>query len=557
MPEEHFDAKRLEAAIERAAMASAEHIVHGAEGEGGGRGGSRRRRRRRRSHHGLAGRLEVVAFASERLGHPKEYVKWARSAGRRLASASARSLHARGDYQTVWPWLRAFALIGEELPAADRALWRDALAAECGWLVRQMKARRKRSGSTSTEIGTGPNHYIRWVAVSRLGADVLGRSAWGRLADSEAARYARDCHPDGYWPEHHGPAVRYNGVSVRGMAMYRRASGSREHDAVIRRAVEFNLKASYPGGAAVETFDERNRYGARWGGMPLDALSLSAMGRRALVKMLERRAEPGGDHRRGGGWLGSASGCIGQLSSGRSAPLPWERKDFRFRLSGLPAVLRHSGQWTVALSAIPSTPVPHNPYMLDRTQLVSIHHREAGLVIGGGNDKRNPRASTFSLFEGGEIWYNVPVSGKVRRRDGKGEELEADYGPFSGRVLATPRSRKRLDLLLEMKPRTIDDECLVNLQVPVGLGGTVRFAGKAVKLTRRAVTRQAGPRGATLAFGRARIKLPAGAVFTFPYKSHTPYGGEPHVAPEHAWLGLVTMELGPEGGSARLTIEVC
>ena len=289
--------------------------------------------------------------------------------------------------------------------------------------------------------------------------------------------------------------------------------------------------------------------------MPPDALSLSPMGRRALVKMLERRAEPDGRHRHGGGWLGSAADCIGHLRSGRTAPLPWERDDFRFRLSGLPAVLRHSGPWTVALSAIASTPVPHNPYMLDRTQLVSIHHREAGLVIGGGNDKRNPHASTFSLFEGGEIWYNVPVSGKVRRRGGA-EELEADYGPFSGRVLATPRSRKRLELVLEMKPRTIDDECFVNLQVPVGLGATVRFAGKAVELTRRAATRRAGPRGATLAFGKVRIGLPAGAAFAFPYKSHTPYGGEPHVAPEHAWLGLVTMELGPEGGPARLSIEV-
>jgi len=555
MPSPSFDAAKLEAAITADAMAMAERVVAGEEHH---HRGGHRTRRRRRSWYSPAVRLRTVAFAWERLERPKEYLKWARAAGKQLVRASASRLHVQRDYQAVWPWLKAYDALADALSEGERELWREALTAECEYLARQMAPRRKRSASTSVEIGTGPNHYIRWVAMARLGADVLGRAAWRRPADAEAARYARDCHPDGYWPEHHGPAVRYNSVSIRGMAMYRRASGCREHDAVIRRAVEFNLKASYPGGAAVETFDERNRYGPRWGVMALDAMALSPMGRRGLVMLLKRRSEHaprGRDGHRGHGRLAGEVDCLGQLRSGATAPLPWEKKISRFRLSDLPAVLRRDGPWTVALSGIPSEPQPHNPYILDRTQLASVHHAKAGLIVGGGNDKRNPHASTFSLFEGGEIWYTIPVSGNVRKR-GRSEELSVDYGPVSGKVTAVPKSARRLELTLEMKPRTIDDVCRANLQVQVGLGDEVRFAGKAVKLSRRSVTRTAGPRGAALEFRGARLKLPAGAVFTFPYKPFTPYGGEPHVAPEHGWLGLVTFELGPGGGAAQVAIEV-
>ena len=217
--------------------------------------------------------------------------------------------------------------------------------------------------------------------------------------------------------------------------------------------------------------------------------------------------------------------------------------------------MRHSGPWTVALSAIPSAPWFHNPYMLERQQLISVFHRKAGLVIGGGNDKFNPGAATLCLLDGAEVWYNVPVAGSVRRR-GRSEELTADFGPASGSIRATPRGPGRLELELGMEPRTADDISFVNHQIPVRKGMRLRFAGKPLRLTKRPVERRAGPRGAVLAFGRSRIRVPAGTAFRFPHRPYNSYGGDPHEYGPEGWVGLLSAELGSGGGSIEVTVEV-
>ncbi len=551
MPAARFDPSELYEIMEHALRSRAGMLL-----AAGPKGRPRKTARGGRNWFPLADDLHCVAFQFSRRSWMGPMRSWVKRTGDLLAGAAETVGHASFDYRALGPWLSALEIFAGELDASVEDKWRKALAAQCDYMARQVEARVGRSATTAHELATSPNHFIRWVAIVRKAGTVLGRKDWVKLADGEADRFAADMHPDGYWPEHHGPALRYNFVSLRGMAMWRRASGSRRHDKTIRKAVEFSLKTCLPGGICSATLDGRNRHGR---GSPLsglcDVLSLSPVGRRLIdlsVAGLRRRAAEAAP-RALGGEVSGAIGTVGCITGGATSPLPWEKKDARCSLSDLPAAVRRSGPWTISTSAIPSPYWQHNAFFLERQELVSVHHDDAGLIVGGGNDRNHPEAATFALFEGGEIWYNVPVAGRVAR-SGKGERLECDLGPCSGSIVATPRSGRRLELVLTMTPRTLDDQCFINLQIPAGRE-PLSFAGKKVTGTRRRELK-AGPKGSVMRRGRWSIKLPAGAALVYPHQPWNPYGWPEYETGPRQAVGLVRAALGSAGGTLKVVIEV-
>src|SRR5690606_30685604 len=73
----------------------------------------------------------------------------------------------------------------------------------------------------------------------------------------------------------------------------------------------------------------------------------------------------------------------------RSAP---ER---RFLMGG-DALIAREDPWIVSLSAYCCERTP-NRFIQDRQNLISIYHRDAGLIIGGGNTKLQPFWSTLTV----------------------------------------------------------------------------------------------------------------------------------------------------------------
>src|SRR6185312_3829351 len=67
-------------------------------------------------------------------------------------------------------------------------------------------------------------------------------------------------YSDGYWTEHSGPVVMYNGVYVDLLGCYYGMSHDPAILPVLQRSAHFHAAMMYPDGRAVETVDERNFY---------------------------------------------------------------------------------------------------------------------------------------------------------------------------------------------------------------------------------------------------------------------------------------------------------
>lgn len=181
--------------------------------------------------------------------------------------------------------------------------------------------------------------------------------------------------------------------------------------------------------------------------------------------------------------------------------------------------------------------------------MLSVWHRQAGWVVGGGNSKFDPRFATFEVWKDG-AWQAEP-DGVSFRRDGSKEVATFRYGNHRARMAIGFEKNDRLTLILEGDaPRRGTGVIRVNLLLPMTPGDRLRYSGNGV-----------GPSGMTLHphrfwfhnFQRAGqllrqggrgwlLKVPKGCFAEYPVYRYNPYelnGASP-----------------PESGQLRLSCEI-
>ena len=304
--------------------------------------------------------------------------------------------------------------LGGEVGKERAARWRAKLAEHLE-LLKQ----------TSNYIATAPNHFIWRAALFYRAGALFDHDAWRRTGAMLARQICKAQTPDGYWEEAHrgqGPSPSYHRVHLHGFDLYYRVSNDPDVKPALDKAVEFAVRAAYPDGVAIETFDGRQPYaGVFAAGMAANALSRTPAGRRLLRNQMAASDKLGGlDARNPVGyamrWYSLAGtdfmldGYI-HLDDGPSEsemePLPQERESHSdtFMLSGQNGIgggaVFRKGPWFAAVSAAESDVARFIPnvYITERQSGFSVFHQDAGLLVGGGNRMRShiPLANAIVL----------------------------------------------------------------------------------------------------------------------------------------------------------------
>ncbi len=314
---------------------------------------------------------------------------------------------------TYLRWMVAYDLISEDLAEADRVIWEDGLV--LGY-----------SGISELELSSASNIYpgplpfeappkegeiIPWIhnipshhaSGLYLAGQRFGRPEWMQQAVTYMHGVVDYQSEYGWWTEHVGPVVLYNRVYLEALALFYNFSRDEEVKGALERGNTFHFNYTYPDCSSIETVDERNpsppveEVDDGKGGivyrpkiMPVHPGMLYSDDGRALLGSILEELES-----RGTPEVDNAEFLLLCLPDELDDPRLKATPPSRYRM-GQESLLVREAPWLVSYSGYcaPRTP---NRFIQDRQNLLSIFHRETGLIIGGGNTKLQPRWSTMTV----------------------------------------------------------------------------------------------------------------------------------------------------------------
>lgn len=487
---------------------------------------------------------------------------------------------------TYLRWIITYDLIHAELAPADLAVWREGL--ELGY-----------GGIAATELSSASNIYpgpltgrpplapgeVRpWIhnipAHHAAGLFLAGRHFdrpdWQRQARDFMQLVVAEQSPHGWWTEHRGPVVLYNFVYLESLAVYLALSGDEAVRPALERGNRFHLHYLYPDGASIETVDERNPFpplrivetgdrAPRYAPAHVSVhagMYATAEGRALLQRLIPHLLERDPATIEGAELLALFLPRAPDALDTSAAP---ER---RFRMDG-DALVAREDPWLVSLSAYccPRTP---NRFIQDRQNFVSIHHRAAGLILGGGNTKLQPRWSTLAV---GDVDLLSPVG--ATRETPLAPDVAVAYTPDAAAIAEPAPNQWTLRLeaagaAIAWSFRIESPERLhlsVRLLAPAPDGRAVTTHLTFIPYLRSDAAFSDGSRrslGAepwtvsgvsTLAHHTWRLSLPAAARIAWPVLPHNPYTANGHAEPPEGRLVVaLALDAATPGHTLELTV---
>lgn len=446
-------------------------------------------------------------------------------------------------------WIRTFALVRDEMPAARREAWDKALTLGYTGIAR---------GSMGHVHNIPTHHAMGLYAAGKL----FGRPEWCHQAAAFMAKVLAVQSDAGYWSEGGGPVVLYDFVYLDAVGTYYAMSGDRSVLPALARGARFHARFTYPSGQSVETIDQRNPYHETIEPGNV-GFTFSAEGRAYLAQQWKLL----------GGRLGEDL-IASLVLYGEEGPLPGARPadaDDAFVLvekgADRAATVRRS-PWLVCLSAYTS-PVAENRWHQDRQNFVSVWHQKSGLIVGGGNTKLQPGWSTFTVGDERALahrpgdtrpkflpqgtLYHVPSAAVLRLKPEPG--LELTYGPELCRV--TVRAQDARSLVYEV-------ECACRSGLPVAAHvtllarpGTPLSTGAGRKLELGDKPLELGPAelGGWVRHDAAVVRVPASATLRWPVLPHNPYRADGRATASEGRLAI-RIPLSKAEPSQRVVLEI-
>jgi hypothetical protein len=487
---------------------------------------------------------------------------------------------------TYLRWMIAYQVMAADLAPADRAVWAEGL--QLGYAGIAATEFTSRSGIYPGPL-TGhpplkPGEVIPWVhnipCHHAAGLFVAGRH-FGRPEWQEQARAyiqlvvaAQSAH--GWWTEHSGPVVAYNRVYLEALGIYHALSGDAAVLPALERGNRFHLNYVYPNGAVIETVDERNPYEpliplrdpqGRTNYLPPHigihpGLYFTDSGRALFAHQFRLMAD------RNPAELDSAE-YLHLFLPPTDAGFGFTAKpDRRFRMGG-DALIAREEPWLVSLSAY-CCPRTGNRFIQDRQNFISIWHRDAGLILGGGNTKLQPLWSTLTV---GDTSLLTPIGAK--RETNLAPEVALAYTPEQC-VISEPAENRwtqrftAAGAVAELtcaitSDRTLQLSATLVQAAPDGRPAAIHltflpYPGSPVGFSDGTLAEIAGTKwektGVTgLRHHTWQLALPATAGITCPVLPHNPYMSDGHAEPKEGRL-VVTLPLTHTGRATELTLTV-
>ena len=521
-------------------------------------------------------------------------------------AAGGRYLRARQDEKGMYPfdkkdgsnwgpiympwtylrWMITYQLIAAELAPADRAIWAEGL--QLGY-----------SGIAATELSSRSNIYpgpltghpplqpgevIPWIhnipchhaTGLFLAGRLFGRPEWEQQARDYMQQVIAEQSPHGWWTEHSGPVVLYNRVYLEALGLYHALSGDTAVLPALERGNIFHLNYIYPNGAMIETVDERNPYpplklvrgpdGAACYLPPHvsihPGLYFTDAGRALLAHQFPLLAD------RNPAELDAAEFLYLLLPAAADALGFTSAPACRFRMDG-DALIAREDPWLISFSAYccPRTP---NRFIQDRQNLVSVYHRNAGLILGGGNTKLQPLWSTLTV---GDTALLTPIG--AARETNLAPEVSLAYTPdrctisesaanrWTQRITAAGAAAElcfeivsattlRLGVRLvqaapDGRPAATHLTFIPYPESPIVFSDGAKAGLTADRWEKSGVS--------SLAHHNWQLSLPAAARITWPVLPHNPYTADGHAAATEGRL-VVSLSLDRPDETLVLTLTV-
>ena len=453
------------------------------------------------------------------------------------------------DWDT-YMWLEAYRLLDPELGEERKVRWRREIEKIVIPLVPDTIKRLDFPWYNSPYIGTSPNHYAQWASLLLLAGHVFGNDDWVKLGSRVLHRFAAEEQtPDGYWGEHSraGPTTGYDYVTSTQVALYWEYTHDPAALQALRRSTDFHKYFTYPDGTPVEVINDRNRY---WGVDAWGHFGFSNFpdGRRYAEFLTSffhadnlTRMDPQWEH-----W-GLTLDALGRLAQsalyyheGRTEPIPQDQANYSYQMS-IPAGIRKTGPWVVALSGVINTQ-SLSQFYLDRQSSVSVFHEKYGLIISGANSKRQPELATFSEKIEGQI-FHLPLSSRLQMNE-REDRLSLSYQTFFSDLYVPAPSEKELRLRFVLTGRgTPAEETKLNVQLCLKAGEILETgAGKRIVLgTERVELSPEDLRGEIRHHGWT-LKVDPTARLVWPMYPFNPYMNKPETKLDHA-VGLLSVPL--------------
>ena len=258
---------------------------------------------------------------------------------------------------------------------------------------------------------TSPNHELWRFRVLYAAGRVLDRSDWCERALFFTRQLIHWQTPEGFWEEgvHHGPSMKYNHLALAPLAWLCRASGDEAIGRAAQRLARFMSRFTFPDGTTVGCFDGRQSMSPGYFAPACPGLELAPGGLTLIERMLGQRRRLGAlDDPRAfdsSNWY-AYFGIIHFSDACRYFETVLAQPEAVDPAACSPLVLdadgalveNHStvfdgvavrrGAWVAAISGQESD-VPKIGswvYRLERQSRISLWHRRAGVVAGGGHN---------------------------------------------------------------------------------------------------------------------------------------------------------------------------
>lgn len=422
-------------------------------------------------------------------------------------------------------WIRAYALIRDDMPPDRREAWSRALTLGYKGISR----------SHLHQVHNIPAHHAMGLY---LAGKTLNRPEWCDRATKFLHKVIDAQSEGGYWSEHAGPVVGYNFVYTDALGTYYAVSGDERVLPALKKAAVFHYRFRYPDGSRVETIDERNPYktGADAGNV---GFTFNAVGRTYLAEQWSRI----GHDNLSPDLLASLVlySQEGPTAIQRSKP----QETFVLHEGGdARAATIRQGPWFICLSAY-TAPVLQNRWIQDRQNVVSIYHDRVGVILGGGNTKLQPAWSNFTVGETnllkhqpgdtspdfapkGEL-YHTPSAVRLVTGDDLG--LDLTVGPETCRIRVASQSDNALEYRVETTlhtdlPTTAHLTLIPDMHQPIATAG-----GQNTSLGEASIDWNRQQVGGALTHAGYRLTLPDCASVHWPALPHNPYRKDGHATP--------------------------
>ncbi len=458
-----------------------------------------------------------------------------------LADEHERGVFAsRGDSDwDTYMWLESWRLLERDLAKERSDRWRRCIQENVALVESDAAERYDFPWYNSPYTGTSPNHYALWAANLLLAGRFFGNAEWEKLGAKILRRFATtEQTDDGYWGEHSrsGPTIGYNHLTLSAVALYWEYVKDPAALRALRRATSFHKYFTWPDGAPVEVVNDRNRH---WGVSAWSQFAFSNFpdGRR-YAEFLTAFFRP---DKMTMETLGRIAQDALYFHEGAGRAIPQDQPRFAYQMK-IPAGIRKTAPWVVALSGIIDTQAINSQFYLDRQAHLSVFHEKLGLIISGANSKRQPELATFSEKLLGQVTH-IPLSSRLQMGENQ-DRLSLAFNTFFSDLYIPRPAGDELSFRFVISGRgTPAEDPRLTLQLCLKSGETLETsAGRKFTLGADRIELQSADIGGWIRHHGWTLKVDSSARLIWPVYPHNPYSNAPETNIEYA-VGALSVPL--------------